>query len=144
MLKFYKVLVYHCKDNVATCSLSWSKTSKTHRIVSEKPCCNIFCIPVHPKSAIKLLNFIKKTLQYSYRQQIYPYNKKWHIPSILCIIKLLCLQTVSNNYKNKYLKQTKYHKLNVVTALIRQNTFVLYKRETRIVTNTTIKIYGRM
>ena len=44
----------------------WSKTSKTHRIVSEKPCCNIFCIPVHLKSAIKLLNFIKKTLQYSY------------------------------------------------------------------------------
>ena len=114
----------------------WSKTSKTHRIVSEKPCCNIFYIPVHPKSAIKQLNFIKKTSQYFYTaNRSSAYNKTWHIPSILCIIKLLCLQTISNNYKNQYLKQTKYHKLNVVTALIRQNTFVIYKRETRTVTN---------
>ena len=129
MLKFYEVLVYHWKDNVATVYMVKRiyNTSDCFR----EACCNIFCIPVHPKSAIKLLNFIKKTLQYSYTANM----SLQHIPSILCIIKLLCLQTVSNNYKNQYLKQTKYHKLNVVTAIICQNTFVLYKREMRIVTN---------
>ena len=136
MFKFYEVLVYHCKDNVATVysSLYGRKRLKHIGLFQRSPVATFFAYHYIRNRPYNYSTLLRRHYNILTRQ-ICPYNKKWHIPSILCVIKLLCLQTVSNNYKNQYLKQTKYHKLNVVTALIRQNTFVLYKRETRIVTN---------